>query len=149
MIDTCPAPPAIPIAIASVGPTGENLLQRLRAEQLPKVHFLHNDGSPMPELIHQVGLLILVAQLESLADCNAVQALAVQVQSSGFGANTLYVVIQPSSCAGERQKVLAHYSLQLLGMHADTTVVLPGDGAEDLCTWLTERVAVQAGFVCG
>ncbi|WP_284465587.1 hypothetical protein [Diaphorobacter nitroreducens] len=103
----------------------------------------------MPELLHQVGLLILVAQLESLADCNAVQALAGQVHSSGFGANTLYVVMQPSASAGERQKVLAHYSLQLLGMHADSTVVLPGDGAEVLCTRLTERVAVQAGFVCG
>lgn len=148
MIDTCAAPPAIPIAIAGVGPTGESVLQRLHAEQLPKVHFLHNDGSLMPELLHQVGLLILVAQLDSLADCNAVQALAMQVQSSGFGANTLYVVMQPSAGAGERQKVLAHYSLQMLGMHADATVVLPGDG-KDLCTWLTERVAVQAGFVCG
>lgn len=148
MIDTCPAPPAIPIAIASVGPTGESVLQSLRAEQLTKVHFLHNDGLLRPELLHQVGLLILVAQLDSLADCNAVQALAMQVQSSGFGANTLYVVMQPSAGAGDRQKVLAHYSLQMLEVHADTTVVLPGDG-KDLCTWLTERVAVQAGFVCG
>ena len=147
MINSCPAPPTIPIAIAGVGPTGESVLQRLRAERLPKVHFLLNDGSLMPELLHKVGLLILVAQLESLADCNAVQALAGQVQCSGFGANTLYVVMQPSAGAGERQKVLAHYSLQMLGIHADATVVVPGDGAEDLCTWLTERVGGLAQAV--
>lgn len=140
MIDTCPAPPSIPIAIVGVGPTGESVLQRMRAEHLPKVRFLHNDGSLGTELLHQVGLLILVAHLESLADCSAVLALAGRLPSSGFGANTLYVVMHPSAGAREQQKVLAHYSLQTLAVYADATVVLQGDDAEDLSTWLTERV---------
>lgn len=147
MIDSCPVQPTIPIALAGIGPAGESTLQRLCAEQLPNVHCLQNDGSLAPELLHKVGLLILVAQLDSLADCNAVLDLAGQVQSSGFGANTLYVVMQPSAGAGERQKVLAHYSLQTLEMHVDATVVLPGDDGEDLCTWLTERVADLAQAV--
>ncbi len=147
MIDSCPVQPTIPIALAGIGPAGESTLQRLCAEQLPNVHCLQNDGSLAPELLHKVGLLILVAQLDSLADCNAVLDLAGQVQSSGFGANTLYVVMQPSAGAGERQKVLAHYSLQTLEMHVDATVVLPGNDGEDLCTWLTERVADLAQAV--
>ena len=147
MIDTCPAPPAIPIAIVGVGPTGESVLQRLRAAQMPNVYFLLNDGSLMPELLHQVGLLLLVVQLESVADCDAMLTLFKQVELSGFGTHTLYVVMQPSASVGLRQKVLAHYSLQILQIHADATVVLPGDVGEDLCTWLADRVTGLAQVV--
>lgn len=147
MINSCRAQPPMSIALAGVGPSGESALQRLRAQQQPNVHFLHNDGSLAPDLLHKFGLLILVAELESVEDCNAVQALAQQVQSSGFGTNTLYVVMNPAATVGERQKVLAHYSLQMLEMHADATVVVPGDSGEDLGIWLTDRVASLAQAV--
>lgn len=75
------------------------------------------------------------------------QTLAQQVLSSGFGTNTIFVVLKPSAGTGEKQKVLAHYGLQMLEMHADATVVLPGDGDEDLGTWLTDRVAGLAQAV--
>lgn len=147
MINSRRAQLPMPIALASVGPSGESALRRLRAQQQPNVHFLRHDDSLASYLLHKCGLLILVAELESVEDCNSVQALAQQVQSSGFGTNTLCVVMKPAATVGERQKVLAHYSMQILQMHADATVVLPGDAGEDLCTWLTERVAGLAQAV--
>ena len=43
--------------------------------------------------------------------------------------------------------MLAHYSLQMLEMHADATVVVPGNSGEDLGIWLTDRVASLAQAV--
>ena len=136
-----------PIALVGIGPSVGSALQRLHAEHLPNVCIFPSDATLVPELLHKVGLLILVTQLESMEDCDAVQAVVLQMQSSGFCIPTLYVGMQPSAGVGQRQKVLAHYSMQTLQMHADATVVLRGEAGEDLCTLLTERVAGLAHAV--
>lgn len=140
MNKSCSTPSPKPIALAGIGPTAESALQQLQAAQPPRVQFLQSDGSRGLGLSHELGLLILVTELASMADCNDVQDLLKQMQPSGFGTTTLCVVMKPSADVDERQKVQAHHSLQLLEMYADATVVLSGDDEEDLGIWLTDRI---------
>ena len=147
MINSCSATIPKPIALAGIGPTTENALQRLQTAEPSNVQFLHSDGSLGPGLLHEAGLLILVTELASVADCRAVQNLIKQMQPSGFATTTLCVAMKPSADVDKEQKVQAQHSLQLLEMHADATVVLSGDDEEDLGTWLTDRISGLAQAV--